>query len=803
MIAILGVLLAGTAVAQSLTPTFVQGAAFSTGSRILTITVTLTQPVAAGDLLVGWFAQYNAPAQVQVSDNVNGVWTRGPGSLQFLDNAGDIALYYRENSQAAPGGLTVTVSVPSIAYLQGTVADYAGVALAGSLEQIASARGQGTAVDTGTTAAVGAGELVFAASVTGGSPMTVTPGSSAGVPYTQRARNSSGSSFEEDITSSAAGAQRGTATLGTATGWYAVCAVFHPTLATTTTSTGSTTTTATATTTTTTTLAGACNNPTAIPAQGGTFSGTTSGTSSQAGSCGSSGSAPERVFQWTPALSGTATIETCGAGTNFDSVLYLRSGVCAGGAEVGCNDDACVNSSGLLRASRITPTVTAGQTYFIIVDGYGGASGTFALKVTPPGGSSTTTTTTPTTTTTASTSTTTTASTSTTTTSTSTTSSSTTTTTTLMTACRLPATGQTTCWNSSGAVISCAGTGQDGELRKGAPLTYVDNGDGTVTDVNTGLMWEKHSHDGTVHDDHNKYTWANAFAHVATLNRTNFAGHADWRLPNVRELLSIVTYQNLIPTVAPAFDNRCSSGCDVTRCSCTFSGDTWTSTSETASPSKQWFVDFQDAQVGTGLEGGTGPARAVRDTSTGCPLPATGQTTCWNSSGNVISCAGTGQDGELRRGAPLAYADNGNGTVTDLNTGLVWEKVSDDGTVHDKDNTYTWANAFTGHVATLNATSFAGHTDWRLPNVRELQSIVNYQSSNPMVSSAFKTNCAPGCPATGCSCTASGNYWSSTSSVSSPSRAWFVSFRYGNVDAFSSSGSKSVAAFVRAVRGGS
>ncbi len=810
MIAILGVLLASTAVAQSLTPTFVQGAAFSTGSRILTITVTLTQPVAAGDLLVGWFAQYNAPAQVQVSDNVNGVWTRGPGSLQFLDNAGDIALYYRENSQAAPGGLTITVSVPSIAYLQGTVADYAGVALAGSLEQIASARGQGTAVDTGTTAAVGAGELVFAASVTGGSPMTVTPGSSAGVPYTQRARNSSGSSFEEDITSSAAGAQRGTATLGTATGWYAVCAVFHPTLATTTTSTGSTTTTAIATTTTTTTLAGACNNPTAIPAQGGTFSGTTSGASSQAGSCGSSGSAPERVFQWTPAVSGTATIETCGAGTNFDSVLYLRSGVCAGGAEVGCNDDACVNSSGLLRASRITPTVTAGQTYFIIVDGYGGASGTFALKVTPPGGS-TTTTTTPTTTTTASTSTTTTASTSTTTTaststtttSTSTTSSSTTTTTTLMTACRLPGTGQTTCWNSSGAVISCAGTGEDGELRKGAPLTYVDNGDGTVTDVNTGLMWEKLSHDGTVHDEHNTYTWTNVFAHVATLNRTNFAGHADWRLPNVRELLSIVTYQNLIPTVTPAFDNRCSSGCDVTRCSCTFSGDTWTSTSETASPSRQWFVDFQDAQVGAGLEGGTGPARAVRDTSTGCPLPATGQTTCWNSSGNVISCAGTGQDGELRRGAPLAYADNGNGTVTDLNTGLVWEKVSDDGTVHDKDNTYTWANAFTGHVATLNATSFAGHTDWRLPNVRELQSIVNYQSSSPMVSSAFKTNCGPGCPATGCSCTASGNYWSSTSSVSSPSRAWFVSFRYGNVDAFSSSGSKSVAAFVRAVRGGS
>src|SRR5205814_8852509 len=107
---------------------------------------------------------------------------------------------------------------------------------------------------------------------------------------------------------------------------------------------------------------------------------------------------------------------------------------------------------------------------------------------------------------------------------TTTTSSSTTTTTTLMAACRLPATGQTTCWNSSGAVISCAGTGEDGELRKGAPLTYVDNGDGTVTDVNTGLMWEKLSHDGTVHDEHNTYTWTNVFAHVATPNKTNFAG---------------------------------------------------------------------------------------------------------------------------------------------------------------------------------------------------------------------------------------------------------------------------------------
>src|SRR5439155_21199227 len=97
-----------------------------------------------------------------------------------------------------------------------------------------------------------------------------------------------------------------------------------------------------------------------------------------------SGSSPEKVFQWTPSVSGPATIETCGSGTTYDSVLYLRAASCATGAEVQCNDDACANASGLFRASRITPTVTAGTTYYIVVDGFGGPSGGFALRVTPP-----------------------------------------------------------------------------------------------------------------------------------------------------------------------------------------------------------------------------------------------------------------------------------------------------------------------------------------------------------------------------------------------------------------------------------
>ncbi len=130
-----------------------------------------------------------------------------------------------------------------------------------------------------------------------------------------------------------------------------------------------------------------CTIPTVIPAAGGTFNGMTIGTSTLMGSCGSGATGPERVFQWTPAFTGTAQIETCGGGTSYDTVLYMRQGSCTAGAEVagGCNDDACTNAIGANRASRITPVVTAGQTYFIDVDGFGGAQGSFSLKVAPCG----------------------------------------------------------------------------------------------------------------------------------------------------------------------------------------------------------------------------------------------------------------------------------------------------------------------------------------------------------------------------------------------------------------------------------
>jgi len=164
----------------------------------------------------------------------------------------------------------------------------------------------------------------------------------------------------------------------------------------------------------------------------------------------------------------------------------------------------------------------------------------------------------------------------------------------------------------------------------------------------------------------------------------------------------------------------------------------------------------------------------------------------------VITCAATGQDGDTLKGAPLVYVDNGDGTITNVNTGLMWEKVSQDGSVHDVNNRYTWDTAFSGHVAELNGTSFAGHTDWRLPNVRELATLANYENYNPGVSAAFNT-CTSGCTVLTGSCTSTQLYWSSSTLRENPFLAWVENPLDGGVFG----APKSQFNAVRAVPGGS
>jgi hypothetical protein len=172
--------------------------------------------------------------------------------------------------------------------------------------------------------------------------------------------------------------------------------------------------------------------------------------------------------------------------------------------------------------------------------------------------------------------------------------------------------------------------------------------------------------------------------------------------------------------------------------------------------------------------------------SPAAPLLVTGQTTCVDAAGALADCAGTGQDGEIRAGVVPRYASHDDGTITDLTTGLVWEKK----TPANMFDAYTWPEAFE-YVAALNAARFAGHDDWRLPNVRELQSLIDYGRFDPAVAPEFD-DCDRG------SCTVSGSYWSSTSAFSAGILAWRVNF----VDGFQLVGGKTFDVRVRAVRGG-
>jgi hypothetical protein len=218
-------------------------------------------------------------------------------------------------------------------------------------------------------------------------------------------------------------------------------------------------------------------------------------------------------------------------------------------------------------------------------------------------------------------------------------------------------------------------------------------------------------------------------------------------------------------------------------------------------------------------------------------LPATGQTKTY----------GAGDDGDIKAGAVLTYADNGDGTITDKNTGLMWEKKTEAAggynqctaetatcaNPHNADNAYTWSATlpnYDGAAVTIflnqlnnrcnkdttvpctvdadcsvptGACGFAGHRDWRLPNRKELEGILDLSTFSPALNVAFKgASCAPACTNVAdptCSCDAGSNYWSATTLAYFTLSAWFVNTLDGGVY----NGSKTDALHVRAVRSGS
>ena len=180
-------------------------------------------------------------------------------------------------------------------------------------------------------------------------------------------------------------------------------------------------------------------------------------------------------------------------------------------------------------------------------------------------------------------------------------------------------------------------------------------------------------------------------------------------------------------------------------------------------------------------------------------LPDSGQTKCYEavSPYGEIPCAGTGQDGAYSIN-PMSFTDNNDGTVTDNNTGLVWQKCSvgqnNDATCSGTATTHNWYQASGTYDATNNASTqnVCGSLDlagggWRLPSREELMNILDY--SIPLPGPTIQQNWFPNTLAYG--------YMASTTFAGDTSKNWSLDL----YDGFSYYGFKYNNKFVRCVRG--
>jgi hypothetical protein len=264
-------------------------------------------------------------------------------------------------------------------------------------------------------------------------------------------------------------------------------------------------------------------------------------------------------------------------------------------------------------------------------------------------------------------------------------------------------TGQSETYNASGRITAPSAVepffGQDAQYRGNQP-SYTDNGNGTVSDQVTGLTWSKAV-------DHEKVSLAEAKVIADTLT---LGGFTDWRVPTIKELYSLILFSgytgsgmdmysipgDAIPYIDTSYFDF-SYG-NVTNRQERYIDAQWLSstvyTSTTMHGDSTLFgVNFADGRIkGYGYYNARNPQREkkffVRFVR-----------------------------GNTRYGKNI-YVDNGDGTVSDLATGLMWQQA-DDGRSRD------WEEA----LAYAENLQLAGYDDWRLPNAKELQSIVDYSRS--------------------------------------------------------------------------
>jgi hypothetical protein len=248
--------------------------------------------------------------------------------------------------------------------------------------------------------------------------------------------------------------------------------------------------------------------------------------------------------------------------------------------------------------------------------------------------------------------------------------------------------------------------GQDAQY-SGYQPSYTNNGDGTVTDNVTGLMWQQtfdHNGDGLINVA-DKLTYAQILAMVDTVTT---GGYTDWRLPTIKEQYSLILfsgrdisgYQGSTSGLIPFIDN------DIFEFNY---GDT---------TAGERLIDVQCATtniyVGSAIEMVFGV----------------------NFADGRIKGYGTDFMGQPKKFNYLLvrgntdygindFTDNGNGTITDNATGLMWTK-------EDNGEGVIWEDA----ISYAENSEFAGYTDWRLPNAKELQSIIDYTRSPSTTNSA-------------------------------------------------------------------
>jgi len=276
---------------------------------------------------------------------------------------------------------------------------------------------------------------------------------------------------------------------------------------------------------------------------------------------------------------------------------------------------------------------------------------------------------------------------------------------------RIIDTNQQNCYNTSGSQVSCSGTGQDGSY-SGTQPSYTDNGDGTVTDNNTNLIWQQSpdtNGDGVVDAD-DKFTQSNAVSYCESLT---LGGKSDWRLPDIKTLYSLMDFSGEDPSNYTGSDTSVLNPFIDTSYFDFGYGDTsaderiidaqWATTSIYVS---NVMNSTQDAMFGLNLADG-------RIKGYGVGVGGNGKTfyvQCVRGSENY---------------AQNSFVDNGDETISDTATGLMWQK-------NDNGSSIDWDSA----ISYCEDLSLAGKSDWRVPNAKELHSIVDYTRSPDTTASA-------------------------------------------------------------------